>query len=122
MNRIKLMTLSFFILALLWLFPLGQPAKATSSHQESDPATLVARGDALLLEYPTIHTYPGSLSQAIKVAQHTNVTVVFGRTLNAETWTAAGGGGVLALLATGVVTMGGSISSEGRGLPGGAGG
>ncbi|MGE5107389.1 MAG: hypothetical protein ACM3H8_07585, partial [Sphingobacteriales bacterium] len=75
--------------------------------------------DTVLFKTNLINTYDANTYlQLVKVPQYTNVTIT--DTLKAQTWDATTGtGGVLALEASGTVTLNSGISASGKGFGGG---
>lgn len=73
----------------------------------------------LRLTAPLVSGYTAPGSQVVRVPEHTDVTVLPGASLQAAPWD-GGVGGVLALLASGVVLNEGTVSADGAGLRGGA--
>jgi uncharacterized protein (TIGR03382 family) len=65
------------------------------------------------------HAYPANVTQVIKVPEYTTVTVDSNATLKAPEWDPTKGGGVVAFLATGLVTLNGRLSAVGQGFKGG---
>lgn len=78
---------------------------------------------SLTLGYPLINTYTdsgASQAQIIELKEYTSVTVNGSVTLSAPSWD-GNKGGFVAFLCTGLTTVTGTISAEGRGFNGGSG-
>ncbi|MBX5484807.1 MAG: adhesin, partial [Myxococcaceae bacterium] len=75
-------------------------------------------GLQVTLTAPLIHSFAASVTQLIRVPEYTDVTVFASGTITADPWNGSIGG-VVAFLATGVVSVNGSINVNGRGFRGG---
>jgi hypothetical protein len=77
-------------------------------------------GDSSLkLTAPLRHSYAASVSQVVNVPEYTDVLVIAGASLTAPPWNGSTGG-ILALLASGMLVNNGTISADGAGFRGGA--
>jgi len=72
--------------------------------------------EELTLEYPMLYAYPKGFSQVVRVPQYRSVTIREFNRVEAKEWSESQGGGLLALLATGIVTLDGDLRGGGRGL------
>lgn len=77
-------------------------------------------GAAVTLDRPLTRMYTYQGAQLVRVPEHTTVDVPAGASLRAEPWDGQRGG-VLALFATGAVTLTGALDATGAGLRGGIG-
>ncbi|WNG34331.1 hypothetical protein F0U61_12345 [Archangium violaceum] len=75
-------------------------------------------GTTLTLSAPLSHAYAANVTQVIRVPEYTNFWVKTNGIIKAEPWDGRSGG-VIALLATGAVTVNGQISTKGAGFFGG---
>jgi hypothetical protein len=69
----------------------------------------------ITFETPVQRTYDASGAQMVRVPEYTTVSVPDGATLTGTAWDGATGG-VLAFVATGAVTVDGTVSMNGRGF------
>lgn len=77
-------------------------------------------GNTLNLTEPLLHSYAANVTQLIRVPEYTTVTINAGRSITAADWDrATSTGGVVAFLATGTFSNGGSVDVRGRGFRGG---
>ncbi|MBJ7458094.1 MAG: hypothetical protein JHD02_02785, partial [Thermoleophilaceae bacterium] len=67
---------------------------------------------------PLIHSYTATGAQIVTIPEFTTATIGVGNTVNGPAWEGASGGFV-GFLATGAVTVSGSLSAAGRGFRGG---
>ena len=82
-------------------------------------ARVVGSGEGLVsLTAPLVNSYAAQVTQVIRVPEYTQVNVLRGASLRAESWNGRVGG-VVALLATGTVNNEGAISATGAGFRGG---
>ena len=75
-------------------------------------------GNTLTARRPFLNSFPVSRTQVIRVPEFTTVTVASGRSIVASSWNGTTGG-IVAFLATGTVTVNGSINVSERGFRGG---
>lgn len=79
-------------------------------------------GSTMTLSNPVLRSFKRNVSQIIRVPEYTTLDVPNGTTLRAAEWQAVGNGfagGILAVMATGTVTVSGHIDADGRGFRGG---
>ncbi|HEY8076259.1 MAG TPA: hypothetical protein VIF62_19170, partial [Labilithrix sp.] len=74
----------------------------------------------LTLESAAASAYPVVASQVVRVPEYTDVTISAGATMHGSPWDGSKGG-IVAFLATGVVTIDGALGASGAGFRGGVG-
>ncbi|HYH96592.1 adventurous gliding motility protein AgmC, partial [Hyalangium sp.] len=75
-------------------------------------------GTTLNLTVPLLYSYAGSVTQVIRVPEYTTVTINAGRSISPAPWNGSTGG-VVAFLANGTFSNGGSVDARGQGFRGG---
>jgi MYXO-CTERM domain-containing protein len=81
-------------------------------------------GSTMTLTKPVVRAWKRRITQVVKVPEFANVTIPGGTSFAAEAWRAVGSGyagGIVAFLATGTVTVNGTITASERGFRGGPG-
>ncbi|MGC4122126.1 MAG: MYXO-CTERM sorting domain-containing protein [Myxococcales bacterium] len=76
-------------------------------------------GNNITLTAATTYSYTANRAQVVRLPQYANVNVAGSSTVSATPWNGKRGG-IVAFLATGTVTVAGSISADGAGFRGGA--
>lgn len=75
-------------------------------------------GKQIGLEEPLAASYRAGNAQVVRVPEHTDVTITGGGRLKSDPWDGSRGG-VVAVLATGTITIDGSLAVDGAGFRGG---
>ena len=83
-----------------------------------------AAATSLTITKPLTQAFAKDVTQAVKIPELTSVNIPAGTSVAASPWTALGasgfGGGIVAFVATGAVTVDGSVNASERGFRGGA--
>jgi len=113
--------MGMFAIGDLVLLHQSQDAAGAAGQYEFRRVTMVA-GTTLTFEAPLVNTYitrdmPFARAQLVRVQEARNVTVPAGATLTAPAWN-GNTGGILAVAASGTVTVAGAVNMDGRGFRG----